>query len=346
MINKKYVTAVPLLLLVLFILAACGGSSEPQSAANESVAPVEAIAEEAVAEEAPAAEAMDEPAEAEAANELVAASPAATAASQSGDAPAPQKRLIIKDGNMVVVVAETETAVDATTRLVVDLGGYIISQHVFNDAQGYRYATMKMAVPVLNFEDAMRTLRTLGNVVNESASGDDVTSEFVDLNSRLDNLDATRARLQSFLDQAETVEQALEVNRELKIIEEEMALIQGRINFLSDRAAFSTIDLTIDPWIPTPTPSPTPTITPTYTPTPIPTPQEWRPGDTAGTAAVKLQNSAQGTADFFIYYGIICGPWLLIFALLAYLIWRLTHWLQKQRRPNTPIAVEVSDEEE
>ena len=167
------------------------------------------------------------------------------------------------------------------------------------------------------------------------------TDEFVDLNSRLDNLEATRQRLQSFLDQAETVEQALAVNEELKTIEEEMALIQGRINFLSDRASFSTIDLTLDPWIPTPTPSPTPTVTPTYTPTPIPTPNVWNPGDTAGAAAVQLQNTAQGTADFFIYNGIVCGPWLLLLALLAYIAWRLS-----LRLPHREATQEVSDEEE
>lgn len=344
MIHKRRITAVALLLLVLFVIAAC--SSEPEAAEDisfEGVAPVAPAEQEAPAaaeaEEVFEEEALAEPAEA------AAPTPAGTAsAARPGDtAPAaPQERLIIKDGRMFVVVEDTETAVDQTTRLVIDLGGYFISQNVFSDAQGYRHATMRLAVPVLNFEAALRTLRTLGEVVNESASGDDVTDEFVDLNSRLDNLEVTRARLQSFLEEAETVEQALEVNAELKKIEEEMALIQGRINFLSDRAAFSTIDLTIDPWIPTPTPSPTPTETPTATPTPIPTPDEWRPGDTIETASVQLQNTAQGLADFFIYYGIICGPWLILLALLAYIAWRLA---DRTRRP-TRATMEASDEEE
>jgi len=344
MIQKHYITAVSILLLALFILAACGGNAAEEPAPGDvGVAPVEQLVAEEAAPEAEAVEVTRVVAE-QVMEEAPHATPAGTAvANQPGNAPpVPQKRLIIKDGNMVVVVDDTETAVDHTMRLVVDLGGYIINQHVFNDAQGYRYATMKIAIPVLNFEDAMRTLRTLGDVANESASGDDVTDEFVDLNSRLDNLEATRQRLQSFLDQAETVEQALAVNEELKVIEEEMALIQGRINFLADRAAFSTLDLTLDPWIPTPTPSPTPTVTPTYTPTPIPTPQEWRPGDTAGAAAVKLQNTSQGLADFFIYYGIVCGPWLLLLALLAFIAWKLAI-----RRPQpSPTIVEVSDEEE
>ncbi|MCP4425292.1 MAG: DUF4349 domain-containing protein, partial [Chloroflexi bacterium] len=209
----------------------------------------------------------------------------------------------------------------------VQLGGYIISQRVYDDDQGYRYANMRLAVPVNHFEETLRALRQLGTVTDESASGEDVTDQFVDLQSRLTNLEATRDRLRSFLDQAENVEQALEVNEELKKIEEEIAVIQGRMNFLRDRAAFSTIDLTLQPWIPTPTPSPTPTATPTATPTPLPTPDVWRPGDTAETARVQLQNTAQNTADFAIYNSIVCGPWLLLLLLLglpiARIAWRL-----------------------
>jgi hypothetical protein len=35
-------------------------------------------------------------------------------------------------------------------------------------------------------------------------------------------------------------------------------------------------------------------------------------------AAVQLQDSAQNTADFAIYNGIVCGPWLLLLFVLVY----------------------------
>ena len=242
---------------------------------------------------------------------------------QTADSPAPQQRLIIKDGRLTVVVDDTETAVNAATNLTVELGGYIISQNIHDDSQGYRFATMRLAVPVTQFEFAMRDLRGLGQVTNESSSGTDVTDEFVDLNSRITNLQLTRDRLRSFLDQATDVNQTLAVNEELIKVEEEIAIIQGRINFLRDRAAFSTIDLTINPWIPTPTPTATATATPTATPTPLPTAEVWLPGNTAVVAAVQLQDTAQSTADFLIFNGIVCGPWLLLLLLFGYPSWRL-----------------------
>jgi hypothetical protein len=262
------------------------------------------------------------------AEEGIAATAAGTAVAQI----APQQRLIIKNGQLTVLVDDTDQAVDQATQLTVELGGYIISQLVYDDDAGYRFATIRLAVPVMRFEEALRGLRTLGQVSNEAASGEDVTDEFVDLNSRLDNLIATRDRLRGFLDAAQTVEEALEINEELKVVEEEIAVIQGRINYLRDRAAFSTIDLTINPFIPTPTPTPTPTATP------IPTAEAWHPLNTAKVAAVDLQEAAQETADFSIYYGIVCGPWLAVFGLIAYAGWRLRRRLQQRGLRNQQTA--------
>ncbi len=270
------------------------------------------------------AQSAEVPAEEESAEEgsLLAATPAPTRGETAASA-ASQQRLIIKDGRLTVVVDDTETAVNMATNLTVELGGYIISQNIHDDPQGYRFATIRLAVPVTQFEVAMRDLRGLGQVTNESSSGTDVTDEFVDLNSRMTNLQLTRDRLRSFLDQATNVAETLAVNEELKQVEEEIALIQGRINFLRDRSAFSTIDLTINPWIPTPTATATATATPTPTATPLPTAEVWRPGDTAVVAAVQLQDTAQNTADFFIFNGIVCGPWLLFLLLVAFPSWRL-----------------------
>ena len=223
----------------------------------------------------------------------------------------PQARLIIKNGELTIIVIDTETAVSHATQLVADLGGYIINQQIVDSQFGLRSATMKLAVPVTQFEAALTQLRTLGDVTNDYAGGEDVTSEYVDLGSRLDNLIATRDRLRTFLDQAENVQEALRVNNELKTVEEEIALIQGRRNYLSNRAAFSTIDLTLQPLLPTATPSPIPTVS------------SWQPGTTAQVAAVRLQDSAQKTADFSLYYSIVCGPWLLLLGVLSWLGYRL-----------------------
>src|SRR3989304_1637312 len=97
--------------------------------------------------------------------------------------------------------------------------------------------------------------------------------------------EATRDRIRQFLEQAKTVEEALKVNDQLSKVEEEIETVQGRMNYLSDRAAFSTITVNLEPELPELTPTPTPTTTPT------PTPAPWRPSETfqdAGRSFVSI----------------------------------------------------------
>ena len=335
-----------LLLLLLLFLVSCGSDKTNESNTTEYVAEegravevnveVTRIVVDTVTESM-AADTAEMPAEEEA---MPAPAPTAPTDNADNTVATPTARLIIKDGRMIVIVEDTETAVDRAVSLTVDLGGYLISQHIYNDEQNYRFATLQLAVPVLTFEDTMRSLRTLGTVTDESASGDDVTEEFTDLNSRLTNLKATRDRLLEFLEQAETIEQSLEVNERLKVIEEEIAVIEGRISFLSERASFSTISLTLNPWIPTATPSPTPTFTPTPTPTQPPTPDIWRPADTAKTAAVQLQNTSQSVADVAIYTGIVCGPWLILLLILAVVVWKAVTYFSGRREAGEEVEHE------
>jgi hypothetical protein len=257
------------------------------------------------------------------------APPATPAADRPSDAPAPP-RLLIKDGALIIETADPEQAVAAATQHVVDVGGYIINQSVFTGDDGHRRATMRLAVPVDQFEASMRYLGGLGQAMRETASGQDVTDQFVDLSARLENLIVTRDRLRTFLNEATTVADTLRINDELRQVEEDIAIIQGRMSTLQERAAFSTINLTIDPILPTATPTPSPT------PTPLPTPDSWQPGDTARTATVQLQNSFQSVADFLIYYGITAGPWLLILFMVGLPLRRAYYHMREEEPPAKP----------
>ncbi len=234
--------------------------------------------------------------------------------------PQTTQRLIIKDATLDLEVEDTDRAIDGVTQAAGDMQGYIISQRVWYDGEA-KFATITLAVPVQAFENALRRLRGLATrVVNESASGEDVTDQYVDLQSRLRNLEATRDRVRSFLDQATSVEEALEVNRQLSEIEDEIEQVQGRINYLRDRAAFSTITVNLSPILPTPTPTATPT------PTPTPTPEAWRPGETAKEATNVLVEIVQYLVEMLIWLVIVFGPFIVVF----YLLLKGALWLGKR----------------
>jgi hypothetical protein len=323
---KKLVPLTVAVLLVLAILAACGATPEPQVIVEtvRATVAVEGQAQEVVKEVTRTVE------------EVVEA--AATAAPGAPGLAAPAiprvERMIIKNAELDLLVADTDTAIDGVTVIAADYGGYIISSHTWFEGE-FKYATVRLGVPVAEFENVLRRLRGLALKVNsEIASGEDVTDQYVDLQSRLTNLEATRDRIREFLDKATTVEEALKVNQQLGDVEAQIEEIQGRMNYLTDRSAYSTIDVQLNPERPTPTP------TPTATPTPTPTPVAWRPGETARDASNVLTSILKGLGNLTIWVVIVLGPFLIPVVLV---IW-LAFWWRRRRKRHLQPAPPAADE--
>lgn len=318
---KSRITLLPVFLLLgMLVLNACGASAAE--------AP-EVYIEEAAATEAPAQDASNAPvapAEGEAASTLKEGSVYETG---STDNVAVTTHLIIKNADMRLLVEDSDVAIDRITQTVGDSGGYIISSRVWNqahfDGKNYKYATITMGVPVLTFERTLNRLRDLSlDVLDENASGEDVTDQYVDLQSQLVNLEATRERIKSFLDQAKTVEEALLINQQLSEIERQIEEIKGRINYLQDRSSFSTITVNIEPKLPE-------YIPPTPTPTPTPMPEEWKPGETVSSAWQTLTKAYQGFVDLLIWFLLVFVP---IFGPPILIIWVILKLVF--RKPNKP----------
>jgi hypothetical protein len=161
-------------------------------------------------------------------------------------------------------------------------------------------------------------------VVGESVSSQDVTEEFVDLTARLANLEATANRVRNFLDEAKNVEEALAVNQELSRLESDIESLKGRIQYLSQSAAFSTLTVQL-------------------TPDELSKPIEvagWHPEGAAKTAVEALVSTLQAAADVLIFAGIFCLPLFLLVGLPLILIGR---YVYKRRKRGEEAKEEVEE---
>ncbi len=327
-------------LLAVVLLAACG----PKAAGTS---PAEPFMGEPAAEApmlgAPAekGESGGMPMPAPLPTAMAAAADAASGTTSSSEtldiaaASAPRtNRKIIKNAEIKLMVADTDVAIDRTTQVVGDIGAYIISSRIWYQSyywKNYKYAVITMGVPVDQFETALRRLRALSvQVLDETASGQDVTDQYVDLQSQLGNLEATRDRIRTFLEQATTVEESLRVNQELSEIERQIEEIQGRMNYLSDRSAYSTITVNLEPELPE-------IMTPT--PTPTATPKPWDPNRTFDSARRTVTSAYQSIFDLAIWFFVVVLPIFGPPVLLLWVIWRLI-----DRRTRRPSAGEEKEE--
>lgn len=159
------------------------------------------------------------------------------------------ERLIIRRARLDVEVRVVQLAVESAGEIAEMQGGYIASSDVAQDhnEDGYR-ATVVLRVPVENYESAMMMIRDMATEVKrENVSGEDVTEEYVDLESRLRHLEATEERLMDFLYEAEDTEAALTVHDRLRTIEAEIEQVKGRMQYLEQSAAMATITVSMVP---------------------------------------------------------------------------------------------------
>jgi hypothetical protein len=305
--------------LILFILAACSGAAEPEA----SYAPAQEVSEE------PASEEVFVEAEAVQQDAIEGEAPQAAAEGDSAqpDTIAPvtnrpnvYNRLIIKNAEVEMIVEDTDTAINRSLGIVMEYNGYVVSNRTWFSGED-KHATLTLGVPSENFEEMMRRLKDLAvTVSNETVSGQDVTDEFVDLKSRLVNLEATADRIREFLDQAKTVEESLKVNQQLSTIEADIEQVKGRMAYLKDRAAFSTITLQISPQV----------IVPEPTPSPTPTPEPWSAGRTFNQATGVTSKAAftlfTTAIDLTIWFAVVVLPFALPLFLFAWFIFR---WVRR-----------------
>lgn len=246
--------------------------------------------------------------------------------------PIPIDRKIIKNAQLDLTVEDTPIALMRITGIASDVGGYVVSSRTFGDGDRTG-AQISIAVPVDRFEESLNLVRRVALHINQDiTSSSEVTEQYVDLESRLRNLEATSARLREFLNRAQTITETLTVNQQLTNVESETEQIKGKLNALSARSAFSTITTDLQEPLPTPAPTHTPTITPSPTPTATPTPNVWRPGETLDSAVTLQTNLLQGLGTLAIWLIVVLLPYLLAFALLVLGV----RWLVQRFRKPTP----------
>ena len=308
MIWKKTLSLVALLSL---IFVACASRANESTAESAPSFDGDAFGGEPASLEAP----MEEAAEASA--------PAVDQAAFNAQ-DIPEERLIIRTGNLDLVVEDTEAAMATIARMAEENGGWVVNSNVFQYDENAKTGDITIRVPASGFNSAIEALKGLAvEVTSESTTGQDVTEEYVDLSARLENLEATADRVRAFLDETRNVEEALAVNQELSRLEGEIEAMKGRLQYLSQSAAFSTITVRLTPDV-------------------LAQPIEvggWRPEGVVRDAILALVDTLQVIASALIWLAIYVLPVLLIIGIPLWLLFRLVR-RQRRRRQAAAVASE------
>lgn len=153
---------------------------------------------------------------------------------------------LIKSGSMTFEVKKLDAAKSQVDALLMRLQGY--NEQVYYSAHyTQRYYRLTIRVPNANFDRLIEALENgRGKLKTKDIHVDDVTEEYIDLQIRLENKLAFLKQYKALLRRAKNVKDMVEIQDKIRRIEEEIESKKGRIKYLNDQIALSTLHLRIN----------------------------------------------------------------------------------------------------
>lgn len=164
----------------------------------------------------------------------------ASDASAAGPVDASAERKIVRDANVRLEVGkevEIAPALRAVHQVAGQTGGFVFSE---------TKDTVVLKIPAAKLDDALARVSKVAKVRDKNVSARDVTSEYVDLNIRIDNARKLQTRLKELLTQTQDVGKVLEVEKELARVTEQLERLEGQMRLLSQQTTYATLTVTVE----------------------------------------------------------------------------------------------------
>ncbi|WP_369800995.1 DUF4349 domain-containing protein [Nocardiopsis sp. NRRL B-16309] len=230
--------------LSAWLLVACGAPGSGSSTDRSTEAYAQGAAPEAAQDEAADNGAAEGGAAEEGAGD--GSAEAGTGAGTDVDAEV-EGRDLIHTADLSVRVDDVAEAAEAAKDIAVAADGYVAFEELSTPTGGAPEASLTLRVPNEGYEDALGDLAELGDRSSLERSVEDVTEEVTDVESRIESAEASLETLRGYLDEAEDVDDLLQVEREIQSRQAELESLQARMESLSNLTAYSTVHLRLMP---------------------------------------------------------------------------------------------------
>lgn len=171
---------------------------------------------------------------------------AATASLEGATVPIGSRPRIIRDGRIDLRVEPGTFGARAAEvrRIAEDLGGYLAGGETRLeevDGETYTVGTFTLRVPENRFEEALDRTEALGDRLELRLSSQDVTEEYVDLESRLRYWRSQEQFYARLMEEATTIEDLVTIQTRMQDVLLTIEQIEGRLRYLEDRTSYATL---------------------------------------------------------------------------------------------------------
>ncbi|SDK29636.1 DUF4349 domain-containing protein [Sediminibacillus albus] len=154
-------------------------------------------------------------------------------------------RKVIYNANLRVEVKDYQQSFSDFQAQVSEAGGYIVESNTHEGSdEDFTQGHITARIPQKHFQSFIDFVEEgSSKVLENSITGQDVTEEYVDLQSRLKTKQAVEERLLAFMEEAKKTEDLLKISNDLASIQEEIETITGRIRYLDNKVDLATVTI-------------------------------------------------------------------------------------------------------
>jgi hypothetical protein len=241
-----------------------------------------------------------------------------------------QERLVIQNADLSIVVADPQVKMAAISAMAKELGGFVVSSNMYrsylSNGKPVPEGSITIRVPADKLDSALNQIKADAvEVRNENRSGQDVTQNYIDLNSQLKSMQAAADQLTRIMQSAEKTEDVLNVFTQLQSYNQQIEVLKGQIQYYEQASALSAISINL-------------IAEETIQPIDI---GGWKPQGVARDAIQSLIRFWQGFVDFMINFFLLALPVIITIFLPFYLLFLVVRAIVRRlRHKKTPKTVE------
>ena len=148
---------------------------------------------------------------------------------------------IIYTANLSLESKDYDAARAALDAAAAEAGGYLESSSEYADSGDSRSASLSFRIPQENYESFLAAVAEAGNVTYKNQQAEDVTTQYLDVETRLDNLKNQRTRLQQLQQQADNLSDLLEIESSLTDVQSQIESWQSQLDWYSNQVEECTV---------------------------------------------------------------------------------------------------------
>ena len=240
---------------------------------------------------------------------------------------------MIENADLAIVVKDPKARMKEISDLAKEMGGFVVSSNLYQDTSTGKevpQANIVIRVPSEKLDEALVKIKAGAiDVPRENRSGQDVTSQYVDLQAQLTAKQAAEKKLLEIMDKATRAEDVLAVYIQVQTVQTEIEQLKGQIKYLEESAALSAISVQL--------------IAEESTQPIVVGP--WKPEGAAKQAIQDLIFFFQNFVDLLIRFVLLTLPALILIAIPLFLVYLVGRAVYRRVRRSRVNVDEVKSEE-